>query len=56
MEYLTWIEDMGMQPIMAVWSGYSLNGASIAQDGLAPYIQEAKNQVRNSWIHDYEVF
>ncbi|KAJ7088968.1 hypothetical protein C8R44DRAFT_892590 [Mycena epipterygia] len=25
-EYLQWIEDIGMQPIMAVWAGYSLDG------------------------------
>lgn len=45
LEYLQFIEDMEMQPIMAVWSGYSLNGQSIPEDGLAPYIQAAKDQV-----------
>ncbi|KIJ30509.1 glycoside hydrolase family 51 protein, partial [Sphaerobolus stellatus SS14] len=45
LEYLLWIEDMGMQPIMAVWAGYSLNGASIAANGLTPFIQAAKDQI-----------
>lgn len=45
LEYLQFIEDMEMQPIMAVWSGYSLGGESIPEDGLAPYIQAAKDQI-----------
>ncbi|KAF8589136.1 glycoside hydrolase family 51 protein [Ramaria rubella] len=45
LEYLNFIEDAGMQPIMAVWAGYSLNGASIAETGLAPFIQAAKDQI-----------
>ncbi|KAF8508252.1 glycoside hydrolase [Hysterangium stoloniferum] len=44
-EYLIFVEDMGMQPIMAVWAGYSLNGASVAESGLAPFIQQAKDQI-----------
>lgn len=34
-----------MQPIMAVWAGYTLNGASIAESGLAPFIQTARDQI-----------
>lgn len=34
-----------MQPIMAVWAGYSLGGQSIPEGGLGPYIQAAKDQV-----------
>lgn len=45
LEYLTFIEDMQMEPIMAVWAGYSLDGSSIAEADLAPYIQAAKDQV-----------
>ncbi|TFK48849.1 glycoside hydrolase family 51 protein [Heliocybe sulcata] len=46
MEYLYWCEDVGMQPIMAVWAGYSLGGTSLPEDELAPYIQQASDQVR----------
>ncbi|KAJ3994967.1 glycoside hydrolase family 51 protein [Lentinula boryana] len=44
-EYLQWIEDMGMEPIMAVYAGYSLNGASVASSGMQTYITEAINQI-----------
>lgn len=44
-EYLVWIENMGMQSIMAVWDGYSLDGSSVAEDDLAPYIEQARAQV-----------
>ncbi len=37
---------MGMQPIMAVWSGYALGGTNLAENQLAPYIEQAKEQVR----------
>ncbi|KAF9561401.1 arabinofuranosidase [Agrocybe pediades] len=45
MDYLNWCEDVGMQPIMAVWAGYSLGGTSVAQDDLAPYVQQAIDQI-----------
>ncbi|KAF8189372.1 arabinofuranosidase [Pholiota molesta] len=45
LEYLNWCEDLGMQPIMAVWSGYSLGGTSLAESALPPYIQQAIDQV-----------
>ncbi|KIP05651.1 glycoside hydrolase family 51 protein [Phlebiopsis gigantea 11061_1 CR5-6] len=44
-EYLQFFEDAGMEPIMAVWSGYSLGGVSLAENQLAPYIQQAISQI-----------
>ncbi|KAK0200311.1 glycoside hydrolase superfamily [Desarmillaria ectypa] len=44
LEYLLWCEDLEMEPIMAVWAGYSLGGQSIAGDDLEPYIQSAIDQ------------
>ncbi|KAJ3878682.1 glycoside hydrolase family 51 protein [Lentinula edodes] len=44
-EYLTWCEDLNMQAIMAVWSGFALGGTSIAEDDLGPYIQQAIDQI-----------
>ncbi|KAF9061576.1 glycoside hydrolase [Rhodocollybia butyracea] len=44
-EYLQWIEDMDMEPIMAVYAGYSLDGVAVAEDDLQPYITEAINQI-----------
>ncbi|TFY83798.1 hypothetical protein EWM64_g208 [Hericium alpestre] len=45
LEYLLWIEAMGMQSIMAVWSGYALEGTNLAENELAPYIEQAKQQI-----------
>ncbi|KAI0040454.1 glycoside hydrolase family 51 protein [Auriscalpium vulgare] len=45
LEYLTWIESMGMQNIMAVWAGYTLNGESLAENQLTPYIEQARQQI-----------
>ncbi|KZT22850.1 glycoside hydrolase family 51 protein, partial [Neolentinus lepideus HHB14362 ss-1] len=45
MEYLYWCEDVGMQPIMAVWAGYSLGGTSLSEDQLSAYIQQASDQI-----------
>ncbi|KAH9831153.1 glycoside hydrolase family 51 protein [Rhodofomes roseus] len=45
LEYLTFFEDVGMQPIMAVWAGYSLDGESEPEDALAPFIQQAIDQI-----------
>ncbi|KAF8962334.1 glycoside hydrolase family 51 protein [Flammula alnicola] len=45
LEYLNWCEDLGMQAIMAVWSGYALGGTSIAEAQLQPYIQQAIDQI-----------
>jgi hypothetical protein len=36
---------MGMQSIMAVWAGYSLGGQTVAQGGLAAYIEQSRQQV-----------
>ncbi|OAX31790.1 glycoside hydrolase family 51 protein [Rhizopogon vinicolor AM-OR11-026] len=45
LEYMYLCEDMEMQPIMAVWAGYSLDEYSIPEDELAPYIQQAIDQI-----------
>lgn len=46
LDYLNWIEDVGnMEPIMAVWSGFALGGTSVAENQLAPYIQQAIDQI-----------
>ncbi|KZP28166.1 glycoside hydrolase family 51 protein [Athelia psychrophila] len=45
-EYMTFCEDVGMEAIMAIWAGYSLNGASVAQGAaLEPYIQQSIDQI-----------
>ncbi|EIN08778.1 glycoside hydrolase family 51 protein [Punctularia strigosozonata HHB-11173 SS5] len=45
LEYLLWCEDVGMEPILAVWSGYALGGEAVSEGDLAPYIQQAIDQI-----------
>jgi alpha-L-arabinofuranosidase len=45
LEYLQLTEDLGMTPVMAVWAGLTLNGTVVAQAGLAPYVQDALDQI-----------
>ncbi|KAI9568675.1 glycoside hydrolase family 51 protein [Boletus coccyginus] len=45
LEYMYLCEDMEMEPIMAVWAGYSLDGKSLSEGDLAPYIQAAIDQI-----------
>ncbi|EGN92532.1 glycoside hydrolase family 51 protein [Serpula lacrymans var. lacrymans S7.3] len=45
LEYMYLCEDLELQPIMAVWAGYSLGGTSLAEDELWPYIQQAIDQI-----------
>ena len=46
LEYLHWTEDADMASIMAIWAGFSLDRASEPEAGLAPYIDQARQQVR----------
>ncbi|KAI0354496.1 glycoside hydrolase [Trametes cingulata] len=45
LEYLQFCEDLSMKPIMAIWGGYSLIEGGVPEDQLAPYIQQAKDQI-----------
>ncbi|KAF8882698.1 alfa-L-arabinofuranosidase precursor [Infundibulicybe gibba] len=50
LDYLNWCEDVGMEPIMAVWSGKCYCDdpficESIAEAQLGPYIQQAIDQI-----------
>ncbi|KAG7091743.1 hypothetical protein E1B28_008144 [Marasmius oreades] len=44
-EYLQWCEDVGMEAIMAIWSGFALGGTSVAPNQLGPFIQQAADQI-----------
>ncbi|KAH9941309.1 glycoside hydrolase family 51 protein [Epithele typhae] len=45
LEYLEFFEDVGMEPIMAVWSGKCLFARVWAAANLQPYIQQAIDQI-----------
>nr|QEI10540.1 GH51 alpha-L-arabinofuranosidase [Evansstolkia leycettana] len=44
-EYLYWCEDMGMEPVLAVWSGLSLGGGIVSGSALDPYVDDIMNEL-----------
>jgi alpha-N-arabinofuranosidase len=46
LEFLEWCEDLHMQPVLAVYAGYSLGGQHITPGpDLAPYVQDALEEI-----------
>jgi alpha-N-arabinofuranosidase len=46
MEFLRWCEDLNMEPLLAVFAGYALNGERLAaEEDLAPYVQDALDEI-----------
>ena len=45
LSYLELAEQTGSEPILAVYAGYNLNGSSIPQSALAPYVQDALDEI-----------
>lgn len=46
LEYLQWCEDLKMEPVLAVFAGYALNGEHVSSpEELAPYIQDALDEI-----------
>ena len=46
LEFLTWCEDLHMEPLLAVFSGYSLNQDHIAAGkDLEPFVQDALDEI-----------
>ena len=39
-------EELGAQPILAVFAGYTLNGTVVPQDQLQPYVQDALDEIQ----------
>jgi alpha-N-arabinofuranosidase len=47
LEYLEWCEDLNMQPLLAVYAGYSLNGTHVNPGAeLQPYVQDALDEIQ----------
>ncbi|HEY2431761.1 MAG TPA: alpha-L-arabinofuranosidase C-terminal domain-containing protein [Vicinamibacterales bacterium] len=45
-EFLLWCEDMGAEPVLAVYAGYSLKGAHVEPGpDLQPYIEDALDEI-----------
>jgi alpha-L-arabinofuranosidase len=45
LEYLELAEQLHAQPLLAVWTGYTLTGTVVPQNQLAPYVQQAVDEI-----------
>jgi alpha-L-arabinofuranosidase len=45
LEFLEWCEDLNIEPVLAVYAGYSLHGEHVTGDALAPFIQDALDEI-----------
>lgn len=46
LEYLEWCEDLGMEPLLAVFAGYALKGEHVvAGPQLTPFVQDALDEI-----------
>jgi len=45
LEYLRMAEDIGAEPLLAVFAGYTLNGQHVPQEEFGPYIQDALDEI-----------
>ena len=45
LEFLYWCEDLHMQPVLAVFAGYALNGEHVTGDKLQPFIEDALDEI-----------
>jgi alpha-L-arabinofuranosidase len=46
LEFLEWCEDLHMEPLLAVYAGYSLDGERVpVGDTLAPYVSDALDEI-----------
>ncbi|MFP5237464.1 MAG: alpha-L-arabinofuranosidase C-terminal domain-containing protein [Acidobacteriota bacterium] len=46
LEYLRWCEDLKMEPVLAVYAGYSLHGQHVNPGpSLEPYVQDALDEI-----------
>ena len=46
LEFLEWTEDLHIQPVLAVYAGYSLKGAHVPPEpGLSPYVEGALDEI-----------
>lgn len=45
LEYLEWCEDLNMEPVLAVYAGYSLGGEHVTGSDLNPFVQDALDEI-----------
>ncbi|KAJ5998864.1 glycoside hydrolase [Penicillium sp. IBT 35674x] len=44
-EYMYWCIDMGMEPLLAVWSGLTLDNSAVSGSDLDPYVDDILNEL-----------
>ncbi|KXT08640.1 hypothetical protein AC579_6558 [Pseudocercospora musae] len=44
-EYMLWAQDLGMEPVLAIWAGLWLDKEVVPEDELKPYIQSALDEL-----------
>jgi alpha-L-arabinofuranosidase len=45
LEFLDWCEDLHMQPLLAVYAGYSLRGEKVTGAALQPFVDDALDEI-----------
>lgn len=60
-EYFYWCEDLGLEPVLGVWAGFSLDsagGTPFTGDALQPYVDDVLNELEVSCypIKNKEIF
>lgn len=45
LEYMYWTQDMGLEPLLALWDGAALDLSVITGDALQPYVQEVMDEL-----------
>jgi alpha-L-arabinofuranosidase len=45
LEFMQFSQDMGLEPILAVYDGLSLDGSIVAQADLSPYVTDVMNEL-----------
>jgi len=45
LEFLLWCEDLKIEPVLAVYAGYSLKGEHVTGEALQPFVQDALDEI-----------
>jgi alpha-N-arabinofuranosidase len=45
LEFLDWAEDLGAEPLLAVFAGYTLNGDYLTSDYIGGFVQDALDEI-----------
>jgi hypothetical protein len=47
-----WCLDMGMEPLLAVWSGLTLDNSAVSGSDLDPYVDDILNELEVSLLEN----